>query len=222
MQTIFHQTGIYQRKESGAKRRCRESSRHHLKRGTCRLDPSPHPRSFLTSYCHHRRPSWAEAVHWACEALNRTATTANSGNKLPHEMWYGNAALASPHPFLRPGYCRWNRPSKSFPRCESSFYLGPGINYPHDSLRMLTRASKVVETRDVTWEALSAMVVPPVQLQQPASKQLGGRRNREERHIWQGHRSCERRRSREGLVISFMVHQLHCQCWGVGSPISVE
>ena len=94
----------------------------------------------------------AEAVQWACEALNRTATTSNPGNKSPYEMWHGKAAPASPHPFLRPGYCRWNRPSKSFPRCESSFYLGPGIDHPRDSLRMLTRANKVVETRDVTWE----------------------------------------------------------------------
>ena len=47
---------------------------------------------------------WAEAVYWACEALNRTAVTSNPGNKSPHEMWYGNATPASPHPFLRPGY----------------------------------------------------------------------------------------------------------------------
>ena len=48
---------------------------------------------------------WAEAVHWACDALNHTATTANPGNNSPHEMWYGTAAPASPHPFLRPAYC---------------------------------------------------------------------------------------------------------------------
>ena len=46
---------------------------------------------------------WAEAVHWACEALNRTATTSNPGSKSPYEMWHGKAAPASPHPFLRPG-----------------------------------------------------------------------------------------------------------------------
>ena len=31
---------------------------------------------------------WAEAVHWAYEALNRTATTFNPGNKSPYEMWH--------------------------------------------------------------------------------------------------------------------------------------
>ena len=49
---------------------------------------------------------WAEAVHWACEALNRTAKTSNPGNKSPYDMWHGKAAPASPHPFLRPGYGR--------------------------------------------------------------------------------------------------------------------
>ena len=38
---------------------------------------------------------------------------------------------------------------------------------------MLTRANKVVETRDVTWETPPVMVVPPVQLQQPVSSELG-------------------------------------------------
>ena len=67
---------------------------------------------------------WAEAVHWSCDALNHIATPANPGKKSPHEMWHGTAAPASPHPFLRPAHCRWNRPSKPSPRAESCFYLG--------------------------------------------------------------------------------------------------
>lgn len=73
---------------------------------------------------------WTEAMHWACDALNHTATVANPQNKSPHEMWYGTAEPASPHLFLRPGYCRWERPSKYFPRAESCFYVGPGIDHP--------------------------------------------------------------------------------------------
>ena len=49
---------------------------------------------------------WAEAIHWVCQALKRTVTTSNQGNKSPYEMWHGKAAPASPHPFLRPRYCR--------------------------------------------------------------------------------------------------------------------
>ena len=33
---------------------------------------------------------WAEGSHWAFDALTRTATTANSENKSPYEMVYGN------------------------------------------------------------------------------------------------------------------------------------
>ena len=88
-------------------------------------------------------------------------------------MWHGKAAHPSPHPFLRLEYCRCNRPSKSFPRCENSFYLGPGIDHPRDSLRMPTRANKVVETKDVTWETPPVVVVPPMQLQLPASPEMG-------------------------------------------------
>ena len=45
---------------------------------------------------------WAEAVHRACETLNRTVRTTIPGNKSPHDMLQGKATPASPHPFLRP------------------------------------------------------------------------------------------------------------------------
>ena len=31
----------------------------------------------------------AEASHWACDALNRTATSVKPENKSPYVMWYG-------------------------------------------------------------------------------------------------------------------------------------
>ena len=46
---------------------------------------------------------WAEAVSWACNALNRTATKANTGKKSPYEMWYGSPPLTEEvWPFLKP------------------------------------------------------------------------------------------------------------------------
>lgn len=93
---------------------------------------------------------WAEAVYWACDALNHSSMVSNPGKKLPYKMCRGKAARTSPHPFLRPGYCRWNHPSKSCPRCKGSFCIGPGIDNLHDSLQMLMRAIKVVETRHIT------------------------------------------------------------------------
>ena len=32
---------------------------------------------------------WAESSHWACDALNHTATSANPANKSPYEIWCG-------------------------------------------------------------------------------------------------------------------------------------
>ena len=93
-------------------------------------------------------------------------------------MWYGTVASASPHPFLRPAYCRWKRPTKSHPRAESCFYLGPGIDHPSDSLRMLTRANKMVETRDVTWEATLSTGAPSPWL--PEMPEQGGTMDPEE------------------------------------------
>ena len=121
---------------------------------------------------------WTEVVHWYCDAPNRTATTVNPGNKSPHEMWHGTAAPASPHPFLRPEYCRWYHLYKSSPRAESCFYLGPGIDHPSDSLRVLTRPNKVVETRDVAWESTLDVGAPSTQL--PEAPEQGGAQGLEE------------------------------------------
>ena len=121
---------------------------------------------------------WVEAVHWDCDALNNTATTVNPGRASPHEIWYGTDAPASPHPFLRLAYCRWKRPLKSHPRAENCFYLGPGIHHPSDFLWMLTRANKVVETRDVTWETTLSTEAPSPPL--PEMPEQGGAVNLEE------------------------------------------
>ena len=43
---------------------------------------------------------WAEAMHWACEAMNHTACSANPETKPPYEMWYGE-----------------RRPARSYPSC---------------------------------------------------------------------------------------------------------
>ena len=103
-------------------------------------------------------------MYWSCDDLNLTVTTANPGNKSPHELWHGAAAPPSPHPFFHPGYCRWNRPSTSSPRAESCFYSGPGIDHTSDVFLVLTRANTVVKSRDVTWGATLNMEAPSPQL----------------------------------------------------------
>ena len=107
---------------------------------------------------------WAEAMHWACEAINHTACSSNPDSKSPNEMWFGEARPARPYPFLKPAYCRWQRPSKLLPKGESCFYVGPARDHPRDCHRVLTRAGKIQETRDVTWEAPPSRIPPPQSL----------------------------------------------------------
>ena len=105
---------------------------------------------------------WAEAMHWACFAMNHTACSANPDSKSPCERWYGEARPARPYPFLKPACCRWQRPSKLLPKGESCFYVVFSRGHPRDCHRVLTRAETVQETRDVTWEVLPSQL-PPLQ-----------------------------------------------------------
>ena len=105
---------------------------------------------------------WAEAMHWACEAMNHAACSANSDSKSPYEMWYGEPRPAIPYPFLKPAYCRWQRPSKLLPKGESCVYVDPSRDHPSDCHMVLTRAGTIQETRDVTWEVLPSQL-PPLQ-----------------------------------------------------------
>ena len=53
-------------------------------------------------------------MNWACDAFNRTATEANSGNRSPHEMIYRETSQSSPMPFLKPGFSKFKRTNKIF------------------------------------------------------------------------------------------------------------
>ena len=47
------------------------------------------------------------------------------------------------------------------PKGESCFYVGPSRDHPRDCHRVLTRAGKIQETRDVPWEAPPSHIPPP-------------------------------------------------------------
>ena len=74
---------------------------------------------------------WAEAMSWACDAYNRTATVANP------EMFYGKNPETSPIPFLKPGYYKSKRTNKMEPKAGECFYLGAAGNHPRESKRVL-------------------------------------------------------------------------------------
>ena len=94
---------------------------------------------------------WAEQAHWACHALNCTATSANPIYKSPHEMWFGSLPSSSPFPFLKPGFRSVKRRNKLQPKAVGCWYLGPAPNYPRDALRILCKSGRVVATRHVSW-----------------------------------------------------------------------
>ena len=107
---------------------------------------------------------WAEAMHWACEEMNHTACSDKPDTKSPHEMWYRELRPARPYPFLKPAYCRWQRPSKLSLKGESFLYVGTWREHPRDCHRVLKFSwpGDIQETRDVTWEVLPSQL-PPLQ-----------------------------------------------------------
>ena len=69
---------------------------------------------------------WAEASRWACDALNRTATTATPESKLLHGTWYDIPPPVVLLPFLTPGYyCKVKRDNKSQAKAHESFFSLP-------------------------------------------------------------------------------------------------
>ena len=117
---------------------------------------------------------WAEAVSWACHALNCTATTANPGDKSPYEMWYGSPPpRGAVWPFLKPAVCRVKRNNKSLPKAQDCYYVGPGIDHPRDCIRVLTANRSILTTRNVTWRHVPlSRPAPPQQL--PPIAEEGG------------------------------------------------
>ena len=101
---------------------------------------------------------WAEQAHWACHALNWTATSANPGFNSPYVMWFGSPPSSSPFPFLKPGFCSVKRRNKFKPKAVRCWYLGPASNYPRDAMRILCKSGRVVATRHVTWTHVPAHI----------------------------------------------------------------
>ena len=115
---------------------------------------------------------WAEAMNWACDAYNRTATVANPGNRSPYEMFYGEPPKMSPIPFLKPGFCKHKRKTKMDPKARECFYLSPARNHPSESKRVLVHSRKVIVTRNVTW-AHVAPVRPMTAQSKPSAEGEG-------------------------------------------------
>ena len=106
---------------------------------------------------------WDEATNLACDAINRTATSANVGHRSPYELWHGHTASFQLLPFLKPGFVHKQPAQKHPAKAVPCLYLGPAHNHPRDVVRVLTDNSRNIRiSRDVTWPAVPARV-PPIQ-----------------------------------------------------------
>ena len=117
---------------------------------------------------------WAETLHWACDALNRMATSANPANKSPYDRWYGKPPPVVLLPFLKPGYRKVKRENKSQAKAQECFYLGPAPNRPRDVVRVLTKHRTLLITRHVTWQRVSPSPTVPAQMHDSLSQEEGG------------------------------------------------
>lgn len=105
---------------------------------------------------------WAEAVSWACDALNRTATAGNPENKSPYELWHGDRPkFGETQPFLRPAICRMRRGNNSEPEPRRCFYLGPEVEQPRGGMRVLHDNRSILTVRSVTWQHVPATAKAP-------------------------------------------------------------
>ena len=119
---------------------------------------------------------WAEASNWACDALKRTATSANPASKLPYEMWYGNPRPVVLLHCLKPGYCKVRRKIKSQAKAQEYYYLGPASNNPRDAVRVLTKHRTLLITSHVTWQRVSPSPPVPAHMHDSLSQEEGGPR----------------------------------------------
>ena len=76
-------------------------------------------------------------------------------------------------PFLKPAVCRVKRNNKSLPKAQDCYYVGPGIDHPHDCIRVLTANRSILTTRNVTWRHVPlSRPAPPQEL--PPIPEEGG------------------------------------------------
>lgn len=89
-------------------------------------------------------PFWAEAHNFACDNLNRTATTSNKNMLSPYEVWHGKKPPPTLLQWFQPCFHKVKRKHKTDAQAEPGFYLGPALNHPRDTHRILSKATNKI------------------------------------------------------------------------------
>ena len=104
---------------------------------------------------------WMEAALWACQRINRSATTADPGMLSPDELFFGLPPPLQIAPFFQPGVMWVERARKEDVRARRCFYLNGGMNHSSSCVKVLHAASwRVCHTKDVVWTLQCARTSP--------------------------------------------------------------
>ena len=72
--------------------------------------------------------------------------------KSPYEMWHGEKPPPTLLQWFQPCFFKVQRKHKTDAQAKPGFYLGPALNHPCDTHRMLSQETGQLRiTRDVTW-----------------------------------------------------------------------
>ena len=97
---------------------------------------------------------WAQAMLFACDVTNKSATTSIGGGKSPYELWFGKFPTADHlRPFGAVGYARQKvREHKMVPKGDKCVFVEIPHNFPTGTVSvLLVRTRNIVERQAVQW-----------------------------------------------------------------------
>ena len=83
---------------------------------------------------------WPEAFTWMDNCLNITAAVHKDDKRCAEEKLYGKRRVKQAWPFMMPGFCHRNRPTKVHDKGEQCFYLHSGNDHSFDTYKVITPA----------------------------------------------------------------------------------
>ena len=105
---------------------------------------------------------WMESILWACEGLNRSATTSNSGMLSSHEVFFGGRPPMPVLPFCKPAYHRVPRQSKMARQARPCYFLNFEYNHGSDCFKIMdAETGRIVYSRNVTWHQPREPLISP-------------------------------------------------------------
>ena len=94
--------------------------------------------------------------------------------KSPYEMWHGEKPPPTLLQWFQPCFFKVKRKHKTDAQAKPGFYLGPALNHPRGTHRILSQETGQVHiTRDVTWRRVPTPAPLSAQQTLPAPFECG-------------------------------------------------